>query len=446
VAVGAPLSGPAHVATANATGSRTAGIAFLTENKSIAGSSAEFQRIRADGANTVSFDVWWHAPSYSTSTLAPSPATDSDADLSAATQEAQQAGLSVTLTLKFEVGNGGWRNGWRGKYNPPDPATFFSSYRTMVDHYADLAQRTRMSMLFVGSEMVMADGYVDEWHQMIASARQHYSGPVSYEQDWREVGRFSFGDALDVVSISGYFPISDEERPSLAQLKAGWHSYTAPGQSQVYDAFSAVEGQAQRWGKPVIFGETGYMATTYPGQNPCCNDAHPADANLQYLAYKALLDTFVGQPWWGGAVWWAWNDGDLRTPAGKPAESLISANALVYPSRVGSPPTDGSARGDGSHLAGRSSMTGSADPASGGNPSSPASAPPPSPGLPGTDTQIAGAPAGTGAGQVGIQLPAASGAHRHGTTVVVGAVLLAVALAALATVSARSSMRRRRVG
>jgi hypothetical protein len=91
-------------------------------------------------------------------------------------------------------------------------------------------------------------------------------------------------------------------------------------------------------------------------------------------------------------------------------------------------------------------MTGSADPASGGNPSSPASAPPPSPGLPGTDTQIAGAPAGTGAGQVGIQLPAASGAHRHGTTVVVGAVLLAVALAALATVRARSSMRRRRVG
>jgi hypothetical protein len=328
---------PAPAATADATHGRVSGVAFLTENIHIAGASSEFQHIKADGANTVSFDVWYKVPSYSSSIVGLCACTDSDADLITAAIEARRAGLQVTLTPKIIVGNGGYTTNWRGTYNPPDPSTFFSGYQKMIDHYADLAQRTGMSMFFVGSEMVRSDGYVGAWRQIIASARQHFRGPISYEEDWREVPRFAFGDALDVVSVSGYFPTSDEERPTLAQLEAGWHSYTQPGQSQPYDAFSAIAAQAERWGKPILFGEAGYMATTYPGQNPCCNNAHPIDPTLQYLAYKALLDTFSKQPWWDGVMWWAWNNGDPRSPEGKPAERLLAAQAVAYPTSPASP-------------------------------------------------------------------------------------------------------------
>lgn len=331
---------PGHAAPADARHNRISGVAFLTENINIAGSSSEFQHIKADGANTVSFDVWWQVPSRTANSVNPLPnLTESDADLIRATQEARQAGLRVILTPKLLIGTGNYSQAWRGFYNPRDPAAFFFAYTGMVDHYADLAQRTGVWMYLVGSEMVRADGYTGYWRALIASAREHFNGLISYEEDWREVSLFNFGDALDVVSVSGYFPTSDEERPTLAQLEAGWHSYTNPGEAQPHDWFSAVAEQAERWGKPILFGEAGYMATTYPAQNPCCNDAHPPDSNLQYLAYKALLDTFAPQPWWAGVTWWAWNNGPLRSPEGKPAEGLLAAQSLAYPGPPAAPAT-----------------------------------------------------------------------------------------------------------
>lgn len=329
----ATMPGRPASAVANASSNRMTGVSFLTENQPIAGSSGEFQRIKSDGANTVSFDVWWVVPSQSSSSIAPAPSiTDSDADLIAAAQEARQAGLKVTLTPKFVVGT----NTWRAYYNPPDPATFFSNYRTMIDHYADLAQQTGMSLFYVGSEMIDSDGYLDYWHQVIASARQHFGGPLSYEEDCREVGRFNFGDAVDKVSVSAYFPISSEASPTLGQLEAGWQSY------QGVDAFAEVAGQAQRWGKPILFGEVGYEASSHAAANPCCNSTTVAnDASLQSRAYQALLDTFVDQPWWGGVTWWAWNNGGPRSPEGKPAEGLIGARSVAFPSPASTPGAGG---------------------------------------------------------------------------------------------------------
>lgn len=357
-------------AVANSTADRMTGVSFLTENQPIAGASGEFQRIKSDGANTVSFDVWWVVPNQSSSSIAPAPSiTDSDADLITAAREAHQAGLRVTLTPKFVVGS----NTWRGDYNPPDPAMFFSSYQTMVDHYADLAQQTGMSLFYVGSEMIASDGYLDDWHQVVASARQHFSGPLSYEVDWREIGRFGFGDAVDLVSISAYFPLSNDASPTLAQLKTGWHSY------QGADAFAAVAGQAQRWGKPIIFGEAGYQASTYAGQNPCCVASNLTnDVGLQGRAYQALLDTFVGQPWWAGITWWAWNNGDVRSPEGKPAEGLIGAPAVAFPSPAGAP--------------GGSNPPAASRPSAVSNPSSVPSGPPGTVALPATTPATDGAP------------------------------------------------------
>jgi hypothetical protein len=326
---------------------RLAGIDFLTLNNPIARFGPDFQRIRADGANTVSFDVWQVVPSDSSSQVVAVPGkTDSDADLLTATQEARQAGLRVTLTPKLVVGLQGGYTGWRGLYKPPDPAAFFSNYQSMIDHYATLAQQAGMSMLVVGSEMVASDQYVGDWRRVIATARKHFTGPIGYEADWREISQFDFGDAVDVLLLSAYFPISNEERPTLQQLLAGWHAYQPispangnyPGPPETHDAFSAVAGLAKRWNKPITFGEAGYTATTYPAELPWLNTANvKADPQEQYLSYQALLETFSGQPWWGGVLWWAWNDDpSVRSPEGKPAESLIGAPVAAVPAH---PPT-----------------------------------------------------------------------------------------------------------
>jgi hypothetical protein len=359
---------PAARASTGQSDGRLSGVDFLTGYRTIGQAASEFQRIRSDGANTVSFDVWWQVPTSSSSTVTPVPGgTDSDADILAAAQEAHNAGLKVTLTPKVVIGSNSGNSGWRGQYNPPDPATFFSNYQTMVDHYASLAQQAGISMFLVGSEMIASDGYAGYWRQVIASARRYFMGPIAYEVDWREIPQFSWGDALDDLLLSAYFPLSNEQYPTLGQLEAGWHAYQYPGQSQTYDAFTTVAGFARRWDKPIIFGEAGYTATTYPANQPWWNAPNPADPALQYLAYRALLDTFVGQPWWGGVLWWAWNDGDPRSPESKPAESLIGVQSV---NAGGGPGLAPSAWTPGTSLPGPSPHAVTRPAPSGGSPSS----------------------------------------------------------------------------
>jgi len=289
----------------------------------------------------VSFDVWWRVPSFWSDTLAPdyspNPAdsrlgmTDADADLLSASEQARQIGLNVTLTPKFLVGPTPSLSGssWRGDYRPPHPAAFFSQYQSMVDHYADLARQAGVSTFFVGSEMSDSIDFTDSWRQIVSSARQHFGGPVGYEVDWRRPAQFSWGDAVDVIALSAYFPLSNAAHPTLRQLEAGWHSYRYPGQRGSQDAFASVAALAQRWGKPIIFGDVGYRASTYPAREPSQNASHPADPKAQYLAYRALLDTFARQSWWGGVMWWAWNDVSERSPESKPAEKLIGVQCAT---------------------------------------------------------------------------------------------------------------------
>jgi hypothetical protein len=322
----------------------------------------------------------------------------------------------------------------------------------MIDHYADLAQQTGMSLFYVGSEMIDSDGYLDYWHQVIASARQHFSGPLSYEQDWREVGHFNFGDAVDVVSISAYFPLSSDPSPTLTQLDAGWQSYGGA------DAFAEVAGQAQRWGKPIVFGEVGYEASSRAAVNPCCNSTSTTnDPGLQERAYQALLDTFVSQPWWGGVTWWAWNNGDPRSPEGKPAEGLIGERSVAFPVLI-TPPGGARQSGAASPAAiGASGPTGSsrgiaslspaaatsAGPApSGGSQKDTGGASPgrPSPGPGGLPT-----PPAASTGLVGLRIfHEGSVAGDHIGEAIVAALALVTALAGSARLVARSLLQRRR--
>jgi hypothetical protein len=323
----------------------------VTAYQTVGQRDADFRRLSADGANTVSFNVWWRVPSYWSDTIAPAfslnPAdpglglTDTDADLLTASQEARQAGLNVTLTPKFVVGPPPSASGstWRGDYRPPHPAAFFAGYQAMVEHYADVARQAGMSTFFVGSQMSGSIDFADSWRQIVSSARQHFGGPVGYEVDWRQTTQFSWGDAVDVIMLSAYFPLSKAARPTLRQLEEGWHSYRYPGQTQ--DAFSSVAALAQQWGKPITFGEVGYLATAYPAKEPWQNAPNRTDPQLQYLAYRALLETFVGQSWWGGVMWWAWNDGRARSPESRPAERLIDAQCVGGPGVAGADGSQG---------------------------------------------------------------------------------------------------------
>jgi hypothetical protein len=284
-------------------------------------------RIKAAGADTVSIPVWWKVYEQVPDQLLPDVNTPTDAELESSIGAARAQGLRVALNPLLRCS--GCAGGWRGNLHPSNQDTFFNSYRTMLNRYADLAQRTGVSLLLVGSEMNSIDTDPVPWRETIRQVRARYSGTIAYGANWDHVGAVPFWDAVDVVGVSAYFPLTDVASPSVAQLQAAWHEPTAAA-ARGHRWFSELAEVAGRTHRPVLFTEAGYRSIAHAARMPgdgAVQDA--ADEGAQAAAYQALLATFENQSWWAGTLWWGWDstaatDTASFNPRGKAAEGLLT--------------------------------------------------------------------------------------------------------------------------
>lgn len=328
----AAATAPAAAATAppgirvvpDGTGGLTAGMALGDVGPAEA--RTELARFRADGANSVSIFVWWIVRGRSADTLSRYGGTLSDADLVEEIRQAEADHLAVSLTPVFYCL--GCQGGWRGTVAPADLSAFFAHYRAFVDHYASLAQQTGVTTFYAGSEMTSLETDTSGWDAVIAGVRRRFRGQVAYEENWDVLGRATFLDRVDLIGVSAYFPLDDAPAPNLARLLSDWtasRSEVAAGSDWVAE----LSALAAHTGKPLVFGEAGYMSGDYAARQPFLDFEGQADWLLQSDLYQALLETFSGRSWWRGVVWWQWypptagGTGSGRTPQGKTAEALL---------------------------------------------------------------------------------------------------------------------------
>ena len=102
-------------------------------------------------------------------------------------------------------------------------------------------------------------GLLDEhWRRVVAEARRHYAGALTYAANFDQYHEVAFWDALDLIGINAYFPLRGWEVPGLGaadleeQLAAGWRR-----------GLSGIDGLRQRRGiddHQVLFTEIGYVA------------------------------------------------------------------------------------------------------------------------------------------------------------------------------------------
>lgn len=272
------------------------------------------REVRSVGATWVQFTPTWSQQTRNSNEIFRVAESVSDTGLDRAITLAHQQGLKVFL--KPHIGVPGDN---RSNIRPDDPAAWYTSYTAFITHYAAIAQQMGVEQFAVGAELSSMSGDRDAWLGVIDAVRAEYRGPLVYAAalDWRTV---SFWDAVDLIGIDAYPPLSDGPTTDAAVLRQAWESYVDEGAAM-----------ADRYGRKILFTEAGFTSqrgtTTDPSNWRI--SATPDEAE-QAAGYEALLATFSDKPWWAGVFWWEWavppySDAEPLdfSPRGKAAESVI---------------------------------------------------------------------------------------------------------------------------
>jgi hypothetical protein len=283
-------------------------------------SDAALTRMAADGSDHAAVFTQWFMDSPTSSSLAPDPQrTPSDAAILHALATARTAGMEVALKPQVGIRTGNWI----GYAHPGDSAAFWGDYRTMLLHYADLAEQGGATLLVVGTEMGTLSGDEAHWRPLIAEVRQHFRGQLTYAANYDEFARVPFWDALDYIGIDAYFSLADpsDPAPSADVLTAAWSTRGYLAQ---------IAAVSQRTGKQVLFTEIGYRGVRSTAVHPNqWNEDDEIDVSAQANAYAAFYAAVADQPWMAGAYWWGvesenWWVKDYN-PMAKPAEEIMAA-------------------------------------------------------------------------------------------------------------------------
>ncbi len=244
---------------------------------------------------------------------------------------AHQAGFKVFLKPHIWIRNPN-KGKWRSDIYYAEEQDWLSwqqDYRAFILHYATLAQEVQVEMFCVGTELTRLSIEKPEfWRQLIEEIREIYTGKLTYAANWyKEYDTITFWDELDYIGVQAYFPLSNQDHPSLQSINQGWQKYITK-MSQLSNEFN----------RPLIFTEIGYKSTADAATEPWQWIDYEDDSKFiksdstQAFAYQAIFETVWDQSWFAGMHIWQWRGGhrDRRgrnhldfTPQDKPAEKVI---------------------------------------------------------------------------------------------------------------------------
>lgn len=217
------------------------------------------------------------------------------------------------------------RGAWVGEIemqNEEDWKTWFGNYQAFILDYARLAEKLKMPMLCVGTELELTSQREKEWRGIITEVRKVYSGKITYAANFTEFEKVKFWDALDYVGIQAYFPLANDHNPDLEILKESWKSH-----------LPKIEKIVRKYKKSVLFTEIGYCNTVDAAVEPWVWPSERKEIQfseeVQALCYEAFFQTAWQKPWMAGVFFWKWyperheREPDF-TPQGKAAERVMS--------------------------------------------------------------------------------------------------------------------------
>jgi hypothetical protein len=202
---------------------------------------------------------------------------------------------------------------------------WFLSYRRYILHQARLGEAIGAELFSIGNELpllTLTPAHQADWRRLISEVRQVFSGNITYCANWGEdFEQIRFADALDVVGLNAYYPLTTEPEASFEACRRGARA--------VADKVAAVAARVRR---PIIITEIGYPGTTQAALRPWSEDGSELSVKVQADAAKAFFEAFWDRPWLRGVYWWKWyshghGGGEYDAsymPRGKPLAAVIS--------------------------------------------------------------------------------------------------------------------------
>jgi ppGpp synthetase/RelA/SpoT-type nucleotidyltranferase len=205
-----------------------------------------------------------------------------------------------------------------------DWTTLEQSYSSFILEYANLAQEMKAPLFCIGTELEQFVLHRPEyWNKLIAAIRTVYNGKLIYASNWDEYKKVPFWKQLDYIGVDAYFPISENQTPSLEELKKGWQKWKIE-----------LQDLSQSENKNIVFTEFGYRSVDYAAKEPWNSDRSLKGVNheAQINSTQALFEEVWKEDWFAGGFIWKWfvdyeKSGGLEntqfTPQNKPVEAII---------------------------------------------------------------------------------------------------------------------------
>ncbi len=216
--------------------------------------------------------------------------------------------LGMTTLVKPQIWlRGGAFVGDLAMRSPSGWEAWFDAYRRFAVHHAIVAEAAGAALFCVGTELTATQSREREWRETIAAVRLATGAPLLYAANWASGAEsVAWWDALDLIGVDFYDPLSGNPAASDAELAAGARRAAEP-----------LERLSHRFGRPVVFTEAGYPPVRAAWLAPHDEDSgRPRSSEDAARAIDAVFAALTPSPWWKGVYWWkAFSDGRDAGPA-----------------------------------------------------------------------------------------------------------------------------------
>ena len=205
--------------------------------------------------------------------------------------------LGLKILIKPHLGYWGSGFSWRGAIRFDTRVEwdrFFEDYGRWITLLA--AASRDADGFVVGTELDSTLALENKWRDLIREVRKETKVPLTYAANWTHFREVGFWDALDVIGIQAYFPLTSIKDPDLETLAAGWEK-----------VMSELSAFAREHNRKIVFTELGYSRSHSASIHPWDSqqDGKEAEEN-QARCLRAALLAVEREPSVAGVFLWKW--------------------------------------------------------------------------------------------------------------------------------------------